>query len=247
MQFFGAAAAQIALPASPDRPASSAGPALRSWAPSQPCRSEVLQVLAALDHAIAHGHLGFADPLTRIVVALVWLVLALWVAYLTLQVALLGLVELEESLPVSPLSVCVHIHFDNSVVKSFVDVRLLRARAAMEDKEVRLLLGQLRSRELLEGVQQVGLQLHIAGLVDAVHVAKGGGDRELLGDWREALIDGPDILRCRIQLVFGNTTVVNSIFNTTSDSNLHLKDQVHWRHLFEIFDTNSNVLLMRFL
>mmetsp|Transcript_87171 Transcript_87171/g.188762 ORF Transcript_87171/g.188762 Transcript_87171/m.188762 type:complete len:381 (+) Transcript_87171:439-1581(+) len=212
-----------------------------------PSRSDVLQVLAALDDAGAHGDLRLANPLARVVVALVRLVLTLRVADLPLQVALLRLVEVQETLPVGPLSVRVDVHLHNTVGQGGGDVLLLRAGAAMEDEEVGVLLASLLLAVLLELLQQLRLQHHVARLVDAVHVAEGRRNRELLRDGIQALVDLVDILRRGVELVLRGVGVVHAVLDTASDADLHLQDLVHGRHPLQVLRADANVLLIRLL
>merc|ERR1712190_328344 len=74
------------------------------------CLVRVPQIFAALLHTVHHAHLGLAEPLAGIVVALVRLLGAVRVADLALQVALFCLIEVQDTLPVGPLRVGVDVH-----------------------------------------------------------------------------------------------------------------------------------------
>mmetsp|Transcript_43752 Transcript_43752/g.115710 ORF Transcript_43752/g.115710 Transcript_43752/m.115710 type:complete len:400 (+) Transcript_43752:317-1516(+) len=210
---------------------------------------DVLEVRATLDDASAHGDLRLADPLARVVVALVRLVGAGGVADLTLQEALVLLVEVLEALPVRPLSVGVHVHLHDTVAHGLVDVGLLRAGAAMEDEVEGLLdaVAELGRHVLLEGVEQVRLQLHVAGLVHAVHVAEGGGDGELLGDGREGVPDKLHVRSGGVQLGVVHAGVVHAVLDAAGDADLHLQDDLHGRHPLQVLRADANVLLVRLL
>mmetsp|Transcript_63100 Transcript_63100/g.173183 ORF Transcript_63100/g.173183 Transcript_63100/m.173183 type:complete len:408 (-) Transcript_63100:327-1550(-) len=198
-----------------------------------------------LDHRL----LGLADPLTRIVVLLVRLVGALRVADLALQViAALGL-ERAEAVPVRPLGVRVNVHLDHTVRHRLLDLVVGGARATVHDKEDRLVGGaaelglgvSLVLAELLRG------ELDVARLVHAVHVTKGSGDREGLADRGERLVDGVDLLRGSVKLLRVDVLIVDAILFTASDADLHLEEELHRDHLFEVLDAELDVFLIRLL
>mmetsp|Transcript_95363 Transcript_95363/g.132466 ORF Transcript_95363/g.132466 Transcript_95363/m.132466 type:complete len:288 (+) Transcript_95363:168-1031(+) len=213
----------------------------------------VRQVCAALLHSLHHGTLAFTDPFARVVEALVWLVLTLRVADLPLEVTFLRLVELEKALPVGPLRVGVHVHLHNSRVQCGGDVMLLRSGAPMEDKVQRPLnVLSCRGFDLLTCVdlhvlQQLGLQHNVSGLVNAVDVAESRSDGEHRGDGIEGLVDREHIRRRGVQLLLGGSAVVNAIFHSTSDSNLHLQDLLHGGHAGQVLCADGNVLLIGLL
>merc|ERR1712232_495370 len=209
--------------------------------------SDVVEIGAAFLDALDHGELRFTNPLTRVVVALVWLIRSIWVADLSLKVALLGLVKVEQTLPVRPLGVSVHVHLHNTTVQGSGNVMLLGAGATMEHDEKRLVLPKLLGGVLLHLCKDLRLQDDITSLVDAVHIAEGSSDGELLGDWGELLIDRPRVLWRGVQLLLGNTAVVDAILNTASDANLHLQRHVHCRHALEVLRADGKVLLIRLL
>lgn len=138
--------------------------------------------------------------------------------HLSLQVTLVLLVEVLESLPVGPLGVGVNVHLDDAVADGAGDLLLGGARAAVHHQEgglgleehahmFNLLTGkshfpvplphQLAAELLLdEGLvsgQQLGAEDNVAGLVDAVDVAKGGGDREHGADGTQGLVHVPNL------------------------------------------------------
>merc|ERR1712039_758786 len=87
----------------------------------------LVQVLVRHTYTVTHGLLAATDPLARVIVALVRLVLTLRVADLALQVAALRLVEFEEAFPIGPLRVSVHVHLHDAGAHSGLNVRLLGA------------------------------------------------------------------------------------------------------------------------
>mmetsp|Transcript_43744 Transcript_43744/g.115682 ORF Transcript_43744/g.115682 Transcript_43744/m.115682 type:complete len:398 (+) Transcript_43744:317-1510(+) len=208
---------------------------------------DVLEVRATLDDASAHGDLRLADPLARVVVALVRLVGAGGVADLTLQEALVLLVEVLEALPVRPLRVGVHVHLDHAGLQRLLDLLLLRAGASVEDEEVRLLLRQDAAGVPLEVSQELRPEDDVARLVDAVDVAEGGGDGELLGDGGQRLPDLPDLLGRGVELVLRHAGVVHPVLHAAGDADLHLQDDLHGRHPLQVLRADANVLLVRLL
>mmetsp|Transcript_14758 Transcript_14758/g.29097 ORF Transcript_14758/g.29097 Transcript_14758/m.29097 type:complete len:220 (+) Transcript_14758:76-735(+) len=158
--------------------------------------SHILQVLAPLDGASTHGHLTLPNPLAWIIAALVRLVGSIRVANLALEVATLLLVKFQEAFPIGPLGVCVHIHFHHPIANSRVNVRLLRTRATMENKKEWLCEANLFLEVLLEGIQELWLQFHIAGLVDTMHIPKSSSDCELFRDGRKRIPHELRVLWC---------------------------------------------------
>ena len=75
-----------------------------------------------------------------------------------------------------------------------------------------------RGWSLLEGVEEVGLQLDVARLVDTVNVAEGGGDGEPGRDGRQSLVDGPCVLWRGVELVVGDAAVVDAVLDAASDA-----------------------------
>merc|ERR1712032_1735616 len=102
--------------------------------------SFVLQVFATLDDTLDHGYLRLTYPLARVVVALVGFICTFGVANLPLQISTLCFVEIEQSFPICPLSVRVNVHFDDSKAHCRVNLFGQRARAAMEDEKIWLVV-----------------------------------------------------------------------------------------------------------
>merc|ERR1712151_1184962 len=92
------------------------------------------QILEGLHHALPHALLRAANPLPRVIIALVGLLRTFGISDLALQVGTLSLVELEQPLPIRPLRVSVHIHLHDAIAHRVVDVLFLGARASVEDE-----------------------------------------------------------------------------------------------------------------
>jgi len=65
---------------------------------------------------------AFTQPLAWIVVLLVWDIVAVRVTQLSLQVAFVGFVVFQNTLPCRPLHVGVDIHLDRTVVDGFANL-----------------------------------------------------------------------------------------------------------------------------
>lgn len=92
----------------------------------------------------------------------------------------------------------------------------------MEDQEEGLVLSGL---DLLLGVglvlgEKLGVELNVAGLVYTVDIAEGSSDGEVLCNGREGLVDLVDVLGLGVEGVVVDASVVNTIFLTTSDTDL---------------------------
>merc|ERR1719491_1317347 len=105
----------------------------------------------------------------------------------------------------------------------------------MENEEVGFIsLANFGSAILLKAIQQLWLQPDIAWFVDTMDVSESSSNGELLRNRGQGCPNSVNILRCRIQLVRRDATVVNTILHTSSYSNFHLEDQVHGCHLLEV-------------
>ena len=75
------------------------------------------------------------------------------------------------------LGIGVDVHLHHAVVERLADLLQQRAAAAVEDEIERLGLADLLAHRVLDRLQNRRPQLHVARLVDAVHVAEGGGQQ----------------------------------------------------------------------
>ena len=123
----------------------------------------------------------------------------------------------------SVLGVGVDVHLHHSIVECFADLFERRATAAVEDEihlGVRAVLGGDGGLTILE---DRWLELHRAGLVAAVHVAKGGGKHEA-ADPVKRFIDREHVLRGRVKLVIRHARSVVPVFFTTDDTSFDLEN-----------------------
>jgi len=141
--------------------------------------------------ALDHGFLSSSDPNPGIVVLLVGLVLSIRISNLSLKVTLVLLVEQPQTVPVSPLCVCVDVHFDDSVLNGRRDLLLGGAGASVHDEESRFVVVALDlfvDVGLVTG-KELRAENNIAGFVHAVDVAKGSGDGEHGADDRQGFVN----------------------------------------------------------
>ena len=69
------------------------------------------------------------------------------------------------------------------------------------------------------------MQAHVAGLVDAVDVAKGGGDGEVGRDLGQGRVDVVDVLGLGVERVVVDVLVVDPVLFAAGDADLL------WRHI----------------
>jgi hypothetical protein len=181
-----------------------------------------VEVLQTLGHTGRHGLLSLSDPDAGVKVLLVGLVLAFRVADLRHEVVLLLENVIPDAGEVSILQVGIKVDLDDTIGDGIQVLLLGRSRSTVEDEEDGLVL--LGSDGVLDVLlvlgQELGVQLDVAGLVDTVNVTEAGSDGEVWRDGGEGLVDGKDILGLGVQRVVVHILVVDTIFLTTSDTNL---------------------------
>jgi hypothetical protein len=95
--------------------------------------------------------------------------------------------------------------------------------------------------------EEVGAQLDVAGFVDTMNVTETGGNTEVGRDFAESRVHIPDVLGLCVQTAILNASVVDTIFLTAGDTDLHLEPLTHFSHTFQVLDTKSNVFLLGLL
>ena len=132
------------------------------------------------------------------------------------------------------------------------------------------------NRHYLVTSKQMRAQHDVSGLVDAVHVAEGGGDREHGANLGERLVDavnlkiiGADeqkrkifrsyslglrrlrlrthLLRSGVEVLLGCAGVVNAILLAAGDADLHLEPDSNLGHALEVLGTSRDVLAILLL
>jgi hypothetical protein len=92
--------------------------------------------------------------------------------------------------------------------------------------------------------EELRVQANVTRSIDTVDVTESSGNGEEISDLREGPVDIPDILRLGIEGSIINVLVVNTIFFTTSDTNLHLKKTAKGCETLQVLEANLNVLLL---
>ena len=95
----------------------------------------------------------------------------------------------------------------------------------MEDQEERLLLAKLLLSVNLVLVQELGVELDVTRLVNTVDVTESGGNAEVGANLGEGIVDIPDILGVSVKLGVIDASVIDTIFLTTSDTDLHIEPE----------------------
>lgn len=143
------------------------------------------------------------------------------------------------------MQIGVEVDLDDTVANGVEVVLLAGAGATVEDEEHGLLLLGLLLllHVLLVLLEELWAELNVAGLVDSVHVAEASGDGEVWGDWGEGLVDVVDVLGLGVEGVVVHILVVDTVLLTSSDTNLHLEELLHWCGALEVLSGCVEVLL----
>ena len=207
---------------------------------------DAVKIVSSLAKAGGHCLLTSAESHTGVVVLLVGLVISLGVADLSLEVVVvLGLV-LADAVPVGPLSVGVDVHLDDTVGDGLLDFFDGGTGAAVEDELHGLVLiaAELLLDVSLGVVKDLGLEVDVAGGVDAVDVAEGGSAGEGTAlNLGELLVGVPDLLWLGVKTAGVDVGVVNTVLLATSDAELELKKDANLGELLEVLLADGNVLL----
>mmetsp|Transcript_1774 Transcript_1774/g.4851 ORF Transcript_1774/g.4851 Transcript_1774/m.4851 type:complete len:437 (-) Transcript_1774:18-1328(-) len=195
-----------------------------------------------------HGFFGLANPNAGIVKLLVGFVVTGGVANLSLQKVVLVLFKGADTVPVGPLGVGIDIHLDDTIVDGRLDFFVGRTGTSVHDQKDWLFHVRL---ELFLGVGLVlaeafGLEADIAGLVDSVDIAKGGGNGEHVGNFGKSLVDIPHLFGAGVQLVGVGIFIVDAIFFSARDSNFHFQPNVHLGHAFKVLGADFDILFIGF-
>mmetsp|Transcript_22653 Transcript_22653/g.34847 ORF Transcript_22653/g.34847 Transcript_22653/m.34847 type:complete len:380 (-) Transcript_22653:167-1306(-) len=204
------------------------------------------KLLHTLTDANNHCLLSLANPYTRIVELLVWLVGTVGVSDLSLQEIVVGSLELPQTIPVCPLSISINIHLNHSVRDGKLNLLISGSRSSVHNQENGLLQ---RRADLLLGVSLVvskllGRKLDISRLVHTMHITESGGDTEHVTNLGQSFVHSVDLLRGGVELLGVNILIVNSILLSSGNTDLHLEPDLHLGHLLEVFYADGNVLLI---
>ena len=100
---------------------------------------------------------------------------------------------------------------------------------------------------LLVLAQQIRVEFNISGFVDTVDVTKGSSDTKVRRGLAQRIVNVIDVLRLGVKARIVDASVVDAIFFTARDADLHLEPEPKGSHALEILDTNRNVLFFRLL
>ena len=141
------------------------------------------------------------------------------------------------------LHVGIDVHLHHAVVERLVDFLLRRARAAVEDEmEARVLAVRLHDR-VLALLEHLGPQLHVAGFIDAVDVAKRRREQVAAADRVEAARDFERVLGRRVE--FRGVVADDIILLATDRAGFDFEHEVVLRKTREQFLGNLEIFLQR--
>lgn len=189
------------------------------------------------------------DPDTRVELLLVGLVSSLGVTDGGHKVVLVLQDIVTDTLDVGELGISVNVDLDDTALDTSTELVDRGTGTTVEDEENGLVVGGL---ELLLNIglvltQKSGLELDVTGLVDTVDVTESGGNGEVRGNGGELTVDIPDVLGLSVELGVGDVRVVDTVFLTTSDTDLHLDPDLHGNGTLAVLLNLSNVLLLGLL
>ena len=179
-----------------------------------------VEVLQRSRHPLAHRLLALPHPDPRIKVLLIRLIRPVRVPDHAAHILLLRQHIVADPLEIRILRVRVDVHFDHPVLDPLSVLLFAAAGPAVEDEEDGLgVFGAgLLLDERLVLLEELGVQLHVAGLIDAVHVAEGGRDREVGADLAERRVDVVDVLGLGVEGVVVDVFVVDAVFFAACDA-----------------------------
>lgn len=100
---------------------------------------------------------------------------------------------------------------------------------------------------LLMFTQKFRVKLDISGLVDTVDVSKSSSDTEVGANGAQCRVDIPDILRLGVKLGVIDTSVVDTVLLTASNTNFHFEPDAEGGHAFEVLDASGNIIFFALL
>jgi hypothetical protein len=103
---------------------------------------------------------------------------------------------------------------------------------------------ELFAGEHLMFSQQIGLQLYVAGFIDAVNIPKARSNTEVRPDFAQRVVDVKDIFGLRVKACVVNAGVVDTVFLAAGDADLHFEPQSDGSHALEILDARRDVLFL---
>ena len=132
------------------------------------------------------------------------------------------------------LRIGVDVHLDYAVGNGFADVGEFGTGTAVEDEGHAGRFAVLGDHGFLAVAQDAGLQLDVAGLVHAVHVAEGGGQHEF-AEGGQGFIRHQHVFRRGVELVSGVAGVVHAVFFAAHDADFNFKDDAQFGAFLQQF------------
>ena len=179
-----------------------------------------VEVLQSRLDTLANGLLTLTNPHAGVEELLVGLVLTLGVTDGGQEVVLLVEDVVTDTGHVGVLHVGVKVDLDDTVLDRLGVLLLGGAGATVEDEEDGLVLVglDLVLDVFLVLLEQLRVELDVAGLVDTVDITETSGNGEVGADGGELVVDGEDVLGLSVERVVVNGLVVDTVFLTTSDT-----------------------------
>jgi len=95
--------------------------------------------------------------------------------------------------------------------------------------------------------QKFRVKFDIARFVNTVDVSESGRDAEVGANGIQSRVYIPDILRLSVELGVVDTSVIDTVLLTTSDTDLHLEPDAEGGHAFKVLDTGGDILFFALL
>lgn len=95
--------------------------------------------------------------------------------------------------------------------------------------------------------QKLGVELDISRLVNTMDVSERGSDAKVRANGTQGRVDIPDILRLSVELGIIDSSVINTVLFTASDTDLHLEPDAKGSHALEILDAGGYIVLLALL
>jgi hypothetical protein len=95
--------------------------------------------------------------------------------------------------------------------------------------------------------QKFRVKLDISRLVNTVDVSESSGDAKVGANGTQGRVDVPDIFWLSVELGVIYTGVVDTVFLTAGDTDLHLEPKAEGGHAFKVLDAGGDIVLLALL
>jgi hypothetical protein len=96
---------------------------------------------------------------------------------------------------------------------------------------------------LLMLAQKFRVKFDIARFVNTMDVSESGSDTEVGANGTQSCVDIPNILWLSVKLGVVDAGVIDTVFLSTSDTDLHLEPDAKGRHALEVLDAGGDIIL----